>query len=245
MSSNHPLSIRDIFTTAWSKVYGAKASIWGGLIIISAIMLLLNYIEHGIEGKINQGTFASLGTLIMIGLIVQLIQFLFHTGMIYMGIQRSQNLPISYRMVFRAFQSFELELKLIVLYLLQFFVVLIPIALMVYSYIMLDDNENSTNPFIWWMIFTVGLIALIYLSVSMFLSIGIVIDKGQGPWSAIIQSFRLVKPHFWRIIGLLIAELLILAISAIPLGLGLIWTLPLVFIVYGEVYKRLFLGIKQ
>jgi uncharacterized membrane protein len=66
-----------------------------------------------------------------------------------------------------------------------------------------------------------------------------VIAKQMGPLEALKASFAATKGNVWNLIGVMVISMLILFVSAIPFGIGLIWSLPYIFINYGEVFKRL------
>ena len=84
-----------------------------------------------------------------------------------------------------------------------------------------------------------AIILTFYLAMRLYLAKGIVLDQQVGPWAAIKKSFRATKYNVWRLIGLTLLNAIILLVSVIPLGIGLIWSLPYLFINYGMVYRRL------
>jgi hypothetical protein len=84
-----------------------------------------------------------------------------------------------------------------------------------------------------------SIILTIYLLFRMYLVHAFILAKKVNPWVAIKLSFKATKSNVCRLIGLSILNGLILLVSAIPLGIGLIWTLPYFFINFGEIYKSL------
>jgi hypothetical protein len=221
----------DTIKLAWSKVYGAKGSIWAGFGILFVIMFCLGIIDGIFQyamPNIEPG----------IAFIVQVIGFLLQMGMVYLGIRRAQDLPINYRMMFRTFES-SITIRIIGLYLLQVIILIIPMVL-IFAGIFINAADTSTGTLaISILLFIIGILAVIILGVRMMLSMGYVLDKGAGPIEALKLSFAASKANFWRIVGITLLETLIIIISAIPLGIGLIWTLPFGLLVYGVMYNTL------
>jgi uncharacterized membrane protein len=137
-------------------------------------------------------------------------------------------------------------LKLIGLYILQFIILIIP-AVIAGGCVGIASGAESAGRYL--LMLPMGLLAIIaglatiYLSLRLLMGMGLVLDRGATPWHAVKMSFRATRSNVWPLIGIILAELGILIVSAIPLGIGLIWTLPFVWVVYGTVYKRLSVNI--
>lgn len=91
----------------------------------------------------------------------------------------------------------------------------------------------------------VGFILLIipgiYLAVSYTFVQWIIIDNpGVTAWQALEISRKIVLKHFFKVLLLGIALGFIAAVSAIPLGIGLFWTMPLFVLSIGTVYQTIF-----
>ena len=80
----------------------------------------------------------------------------------------------------------------------------------------------------------------IYLAVSYKFTLPLIVDKKLGVWEAMELSRRTVTKRWFKFFGLDIALLIIVLISAIPLGIGLIWTAPMAFIAHALLYHHLF-----
>ncbi len=91
---------------------------------------------------------------------------------------------------------------------------------------------------------TIGLILFIvpglYVMLVYVFTFPLMIDKKLGIWEAMELSRRSVSVHWFRFVIFDIVILSLLFISAIPFGLGLFWTIPIVFISYGIVYRKIF-----
>ncbi|NPA59842.1 MAG: hypothetical protein GXO30_05195 [Epsilonproteobacteria bacterium] len=80
----------------------------------------------------------------------------------------------------------------------------------------------------------------IYLSVSYIFAYMLVIDKGLTSWKAMELSRKTVSRHWFKFFGLSLVIGILFLLSIIPFGIGLIWTLPMAYMVYGLLYHRLF-----
>jgi hypothetical protein len=80
----------------------------------------------------------------------------------------------------------------------------------------------------------------IYLSVAYLLAIPLVIERGLSPWQAMEASRKAISQHWFKVFGWLITLGLIILVSALPLGIGLIWSLPMTFISTGILYRIIF-----
>jgi uncharacterized membrane protein len=72
----------------------------------------------------------------------------------------------------------------------------------------------------------------------------LIVDRRLTSWKAMETSRRAVTKRWFQFFGLLIVVGLLIAVSAIPLGIGLIWTAPWSVNVIGVVYRRTF-GVAQ
>ncbi|HEX7645637.1 MAG TPA: YciC family protein [Noviherbaspirillum sp.] len=80
----------------------------------------------------------------------------------------------------------------------------------------------------------------IYLAIAYSASSILIVDKKLGIWEA-LETSRKALTHCWfRVFFLALAYLLIMILSALPLGIGLIWTLPMGVVLKGIVYREVF-----
>jgi len=89
---------------------------------------------------------------------------------------------------------------------------------------------------------TIGFILLIipgiYLSVAYILTIPLIVDKRMKAWDAMEHSRKVVTAHWLSFFLIWLTVGVVVLISAIPLGIGLIWTIPLGCIALGVAYRR-------
>ncbi len=86
----------------------------------------------------------------------------------------------------------------------------------------------------------------IYLSVAYMFALLLVLDKKMSTWEALETSRKAVTHHWFKLFGLVLVMTLIMMISALPLGIGLFWTMPMFYILTGLLYRRIFgVGVAQ
>jgi hypothetical protein len=254
MSQQHILiPIGETISSAWKKIKGAKASFFAAFGILFLIALGLGILESMTETI----SVALEGAIKFVG---QVFMYFLQMGLIYMGIQRAADSPISYRLMFRAFTNSKILLNLTLVYFLQLLILIIPIFMMVYAFISIA-SENTANistsvgpsgilPFL---ITSIGQISIsttsflllvagftlgTFLALRMIMSAGLVLDKNKSGWQAIKLSFRLTRWNVCRLICIYLIQVGIFFLALIPIGIGLIWVLPFHFICYGLIYKK-------
>lgn len=88
--------------------------------------------------------------------------------------------------------------------------------------------------------FMLLLVPGIYLTVAYSLVIPLIADRKLEAWPALETSRKVVTRQWFSVAGVLLAMAIITALSAIPFGLGLIWTLPMGITTVGVLYRELF-----
>lgn len=229
--TTYKLPVMDTIKLAWSKVYGAKGSIWAGFGIVFVIMFCLGLIDG-----VFQYAWPNIEP--AVGFVVQVVGFLLQMGLVYLGIRRAQDAPINYRLIFRSFES-RITIRIIGLYIMQVLILIIPMIFIIVGIVINTADSSSGTLAISILLFILGGVAVLILAVRMMLSMGYVLDRAAGPIEALKLSFAASKSNFWRMLGVTIIETLIIIVSAIPLGIGLIWTLPFGLIVYGVMFNLL------
>ena len=134
-SATHRLPVLDTISLAWSKVKGSKKSFWAAIFLSLVILLIFSTITGLTHEYINK----LLGNILSI--IFQIIFNLLVMGVIYIGIKRAMELPISYRLMFRGIEL-NIALKLIGLYILKFIIYLLPVIIFLIPALV----TNFTNP---------------------------------------------------------------------------------------------------
>ncbi len=156
---------------------------------------------------------------IMVAIIDQLIFMLvvypFMAGIAMLGVRRAVDLPVSFTMAFGYF-GYTISL------------VIAGILITIFT--------------------TIGFVLLIipglYLSVAYVLTVPLIVEKNLGPWRALESSRKAITHHWFKVFFTYFIMGIIVIISSIPLGIGLIWTLPMMVNVAGILYRTLF-GVEE
>lgn len=226
LDTGYRLPVIDTIKSSWRLVHGSK----------STFMLALLYVFLILFGiGIAQGIFKIITPLSepVFKLIAQLIGFLMQMGIVYIGLQRAENKPIDASQVFYCF-DIKIAAYLIIGTLLQALLYLPGIALL--------QAATASSGVLSILLNTVGVIAIIvaiYIGFRISLFIFFILDQTLNPWESLKKSFTITHHNVLRLAMIYLLSIIILTISAIPLGIGLIWTIPMMSIIYGMVYKNL------
>lgn len=227
---SYQLPVEDILRSAWAKIYGTKQTIWIAFIIALTIVFYLSIIQSIAE--IASPILANL-----IKFITIVISYFLQIGLLYIGICRAKDLPIHYQQMFRAF-SLRRAPCVIGIYLVKIILLIIPNFITIAGLLIMSASLPATS-LIGILVFCLGLITTLYLLTRLILSPAIVLDQDLGPIQAIKLSFKLTHSNVLRLLSILLIQIATLIICVIPLGIGLIWWLPFLFITYGTIYKNL------
>ena len=226
----YSLPVLDTLNTAWEKVKGAKGTFWAVLAIVFAVQLVAGFFTSMLKPS-NDFSLLFLGAIsLAVGVFIMIVTW----GLMYIGIQRAAGQPVQYRMVWYAF-DLKLFFNMIGLYVLQILIMACVTTLLWLSSFL----ANNVNGLLAIIVYIIWVVLFIHVVLRMYLAKAFVIAKQVGPIDAIKASFAATKGNVWRLIGVTMAAMLVLIVSAIPFGIGLIWSLPFIFIAYGELFKRL------
>lgn len=239
--NEQPLPIMEIIKKSWQAVHGTKRI----FLTISAILVVVVCTTMLIESKMAGFTHYLMLTNLVIyianffGTVIPIIMGL---SMVYVGIQRASNRRIQWEMIKHVF-NFDLLWKVIFLDLLQLIIVF-PLVVLFYGSLHFFDyfpkfESNIFFEFCRFSIFVVSFLVMIYLVMRLYITKAIVVAERTTPWKTVKASFKATKSHVWKLFALFIINTLIIAISSIPFGIGLIWSVPFCFINYGATYKKL------
>lgn len=236
MAEQGLLPVWDSISAAWKKVHGAKSSVWAAIGITFLVLIAFSILEAIVK--------SSTALTLIVNFASQIINMLLQMGLLYIGIQRAKDAPINYRMMFMAFRT-DMAIKIILFYLLQIVVFIIPAILAGVGSVMMTTSSSSIASFIGFLLLVIGVVAIAMIVVRIVLGMGFILDKGMAPLEALTKSIEATRSNFWRLVAVFLIEFLILAISAIPFGIGLIWTMPFALILYGIVYLQLAGNVKS
>ncbi|KIP90489.1 MULTISPECIES: hypothetical protein [Pseudomonas] len=214
LSRGYDFSIGALISEAWQLTKGTKGIIIGGFLIFYVAIFIASFVIGAVLGIFT--AFSENLALIIIGQIVTTIlasavSYPFIAGLSMIGIRRAAGQPFSFNEIFNHFGRT-----------VPLLIVAVVMMLLIYLGMLLL------------------LIPGIYLSVAYMLAIPLVVERGLSPWQAMEASRKAITQHWFKVFGLFLLLGLIVAISAIPVFIGLIWTVPLFVVAMGVLYRTIF-----
>ena len=206
-------TVGELIKEAWQKTKGAKGSIWGGTIVMYIILFTISFGGMSAFQGFYKGTDPTMvmGVNGVLQIVSSWLSMLMTGGIMLIGVHRVREQRVSWKMVFAGFsKALSITISLILM-----------LSLVVIGFVFL-------------------ILPGIYLSVGYALTLPLILDKGMGPWEALEASRKAIHKKWWTVFGIYLVMMLLYLVSVIPLGLGLIWTLPMFFVLTGVLYVRLF-----
>jgi hypothetical protein len=228
LTRGYDFSIFDLLGEAWRKTKGTKGLLWGGFFAFFGIMMGAQLALYLITLILGAGAFglaalgggegaaiAGLAGLLLIAVFSSLVSlaitYPFMAGFNMIGIRQAAGQPLHFAEIF---SHFNRTLPLLGAGILMTIVTFIGFALFV--------------------------LPGIYLSIALMLTIPLVVERKLSPWQAMVVSCKAISQHWFKVFGLFLLMNIILWVSMLPLGLGMIWTLPMVIVMIGVLYNTIF-----
>jgi len=254
------LSLGCILKQAWKNTRGMKGVVFAGqlylLMLLAVVMIVFILLAEflGSLSPIFKNIIYIIAALCAGGILTSGVAFLNRTAL-----KHFQNKPIGVRCFFRPFAYFSEAVLIYIFNLLALFLTFILFCLIAFIFVFLTNGmivlATSVNfaefhtsigaASGFWLHFFIGLdLVICYLFYSffttlLFMLIPIAMDKKISVKSVVGLWLRFCFKNFFKIIWINLISSLILIISLIPVGLGLIWTLPWVYSQNMLIYKAL------
>lgn len=244
IQNNRPLPydfrFGSLFKESWQRVKGAKAPIWGGFLIGMLVMLGFNVLTFLLSLFKNTLILDFVWVIQAISIFVTYPLFV---GVTYLGLRRAVDLPLRAGMVFSMYHYFW---RIAGMVLLQAFMIYGLCFILVLSFLFGPDANafSVIGTVIMRIIQTALILFIIYMGFSFAFSYLLIVEKNLGVWDAYLASFSAFNQHGLKISAALILMMLIYFLSALPFGIGLIWTIPMISIFMGVLYRHAF-GVEE
>lgn len=263
IQGGYDFKISQIIKEAWQKTKGIKAPFWGGFLFnlfIGAFLLALLSAAITMPDIVNHLHFSTnkiidvslkllgLGVFFIIALFALLLSLPLFAGILMLSVKRVVELPVKSTMIFKYF-SFKYQL-LFALFLSQLISnvpssILNGIASHLSTYLI---HRSSVYLILGGLLlsatFLFAFCLSVYFYISYLLYIPLVIDKKLNAWRALETSRKAIGHHWFKTLGLMLSFAGIIIISIIPVGIPLIWTLPMVNNGIAILYRTIF-GIEE
>ncbi|WP_428356127.1 hypothetical protein [Methyloprofundus sp.] len=212
VAAPYNFTISEVFGEAWQRTSGFKAPVLIAVILIFMALTVIGFSIILLMGLFNiiDPALAS----ILSGVFNFFISMAFYplfAGVLMMGLHRSINVAVDYKM---AFAYFGYSLPIIIATFFSSLLVMLGFMLLV--------------------------IPGIYLSIAYVFSLQLIIEKDMDFWQAMEASRKAVHQHWFKIFFIYLLIGIIYLISLIPIGLGLIWSVPFFVALHGVLYRSIF-----
>lgn len=215
LSRGYDFAIGSLLGEAWRNTRGIKWPIIAGFLVFYVVLFIAAVVTTFLlasAGLIGGESLlaAPLGQMLL-SLVIGMLTYPFFAGILMIGIRRAAEQPVGVGLVFGYFG-----------HTLALAVTGILVTVLVYLGTLLLILPG------------------IYLGTAYLLALALVVERGLGPWQAMEASRRAITQHWFKVFGLLLLLSLIIVISALPLGIGLIWSLPMSVAALGVLYREIF-----
>ena len=215
VNGDYNFSVGEVLSEAWERVSGAKLKIVAGMFIYIVIAgLITGFISIFLDSKPYYDAellMQGLAVDTIVGWIASPVTIPLSVGVLLLGYARANDEELRIDAIFNYY---------IVVWPLFFASILITIL----TYIG----------------FALLVLPGIYLSIAYSFALPLMVDKKLDIWGAMEVSRQAVTKHWFTIFGVNISLVLLVMVSAIPMGIGLIWTIPLLMITQGVMYRKIF-----
>ncbi|WP_372873921.1 hypothetical protein [Pseudomonas sp.] len=214
LSRGYDFAIGELLGEAWQRVKGTKGIIIGGFLVFYAVMFVVSFVLGGmlgIFGALSESPTAVMVGELVIGVLASALAYPFMAGINMVGIRRAADQPISFNEIF---SHFGRTLPLVITAVVMMLLIYLGMFLLI--------------------------IPGLYLAIAYMLAIPLVVERGLSPWQALEASRKAISQHWFKTFGLFLLLGLITLVSVIPLGIGLVWSIPLFVIAMGVLYRTIF-----
>lgn len=203
------------YTLDFGETLSEAWSLTNGAKLQLLIAAVLAFFISGAVNAVSTGIFESilgpLGGALVAQIAAALVTTPLFVGLTLLGIRRASNAEIKATSIFN---NYDKVIPLFLTYLIMYVLIIIGFILLV--------------------------IPGIYLSVAYTSALVLAAEKGMSPWQALETSRKAITHKWFTVFGLYIVMSIICGLSAIPLLIGLVWTIPMFVIVSGIIYRNVF-----
>jgi uncharacterized membrane protein len=214
VAGRYNFEIGEVMGEAWRLVRGFKRTFWGAAILLYLMMLVFVFIWTrigiAIFGPPDPQSGVKIGQLVFNGLLGTFMGPLF-VGVIALVVKRAAGMKVSFSTAFAYLGKVPV---LVVAGLLTTLMTYVGLALLI--------------------------IPGFYLAVAYGMTVPLIAFNNLGAWQAMEISRKAITHKWFSVFGLHLVVGLLLMVSALPLGIPLIWTAPWAALTFGVLYRRIF-----
>lgn len=212
LAGDYQLAPIELLKSAWATLKGLKTTFWIAAVIYGVVYMILSFALAASVGRsVDPVTGAfSLGVFLA-EMSIGLIMMPMAMGLFMIALKFSVGAKIE---VGELFKHYNKIVPLFLTYLIFYLLVAFGLILLI--------------------------IPGIYLMVAFSMAVPLVVEKQMAPWDALMTSRKAITHKWFAMLGLSLLSMLLIIIAAIPLGIGLIWAIPLVVLAFAILYRDMF-----
>ncbi|NOR56239.1 MAG: hypothetical protein GQ531_08530 [Sulfurovum sp.] len=213
--ASYNFGVIDLIKEGWARMEGSKLQLFIAFVVYVLVSVVLSFV---LSLVFPQGSVDNPNTLnqLIVTLISYPVLIPMMTGMMMMALSHGRGEQIEFQSIFN---YYHLTGKL--------------------------SLASIFSSFLMFIGFILLLLPGIYLAVAYMFVLPLIVDKNMGIWEAMEYSRKKVTQQWFKVFGLMFLLGLIVLLGAIPLGIGLFWAMPLMYIcMYGLLYPIIFDGIE-
>jgi hypothetical protein len=212
LAGDYQLKPVELLTNAWDKLQGLKTTYWLATIVYLVIYVLVTFLLAMVVGQSVDPITGEFSFVAFIAeMSVGLIMAPMGAGLFMIALKFSVGAEIE---VGELFKHYDKIVPLFITYVLVYLLVALGLLLLI--------------------------IPGIYLIIAFAMAVPLVVEKNMQPWEALTTSRKAITPKWFAMLGFALLALLVIVVAAIPLGIGLIWAVPLVMLAAANLYRDMF-----
>lgn len=214
INGNYDFNLSDVLSEGWEKTKGVKRYIIGAgilmYIVLFAVITALVYLAIPATASAEPSPMLML-LQPLLQVVIMVVTLPVMAGIFIICMKKLKGHPVEFG---DAFSAFGKTGKLLLTAILMNIMVLVGFILLI--------------------------IPGIYLGIAYMMAIPLIVDRDLSPWDALETSRKAITKHWFKFFLFMLVMSLIMAISMIPLGLGLIWTVPMMAVGFAVMYRETF-----
>jgi hypothetical protein len=210
IAGNYQFSVGETLSEAWAKTNGAKWKVHLALGLYLLVYIPVAMLSSFLLIGDSSPTAAIGGTILQFVVLMAVVTPLM-AGLLMLGVKRAVGAPLAATSIFSYYGKI---VPLLITSILSTVLILVGFLLLI--------------------------IPGIYLSIAYYLAVPLVVEKNLSPWEAMEASRKAIGKRWFAVFGMMIVITLINFVGMIPLGIGLIWTVPMSLIAMGILYRNVF-----
>jgi hypothetical protein len=210
IAGNYDFEIGEVMSEAWELTKGFKATFWGSAIVVYGVVIVVMLVT----GLITKAVFGDQPHFLIsmsTNALAGLVTTPLTVGLIMLAVKRAAGAPASFEVTFGYLDK---TLPAIVVAFATLILTYVGLALLI--------------------------IPGIYLSMAYGLAKPLLVDRNLSPWAAMEASRKALTHKWFQIFLLYLGVGVLMVVSALFFGIGLIWTMPWSMLVMGVLYRRIF-----